>query len=94
MKDVAYFLGSCLTEAECEARGEPFLDAYFAMLREALPLAEAPVDASELEAEWRALYPFAWADFYRFLAGWAPEHWKIHGYGDRLTARVLAALGV
>jgi hypothetical protein len=93
MKDVAYFLGSCLTEAECEARAGSFLDAYFAMLRDALPLAESRVDPAALEAEWRALYPFAWADFQRFLAGWSPGHWKLHGYGDRLTREVLASLG-
>ncbi|MEM7245475.1 MAG: oxidoreductase family protein [Acidobacteriota bacterium] len=90
MKDVAYFLSSCMSERECEARAEFFLDEYFNLLRAALPLAETPVDPAALEAEWRALYPIAWADFYRFLAGWSPTHWKIHGYSDRLTREVLA----
>ncbi len=92
MKDVAYFLSSCMTERECEDRAEGFLDAYFAMLRDALPLAESPIDPAALDVEWRALYPIAWADFYRFLAGWSPDHWKIHGYSDRVTREVLDAL--
>lgn len=94
MKDVAYLLSSCMTEDECESRAEVFLDAYFTMLHAALPLAGHAVDPVALEEDWRPLYPFAWADFYRFLAGWSPDHWKIHGYSDRVTREVLAALGV
>lgn len=94
MKDVAYFLSSCMSERECEERAESFLAEYFENLRDSLVLSEQPVDADELEAEWRELYPFAWADFYRFLAGWSPGHWKIHGYSDRLTREVLAELGL
>ena len=62
------------------------------MLRAALPLAESLVEP--LEAEWRALYPIAWADFYPFLAGCSPDQWRIHGYSDRLSREVLATLGV
>jgi hypothetical protein len=94
MKDVAYLLSSCMTETECEARAGFFLDEYFALLRDALSRTEHAGDAEELEVEWRGLYPFAWADFYRFLAGWSPGHWKIHGYSDRLTREVLQTLGV
>ncbi|MFT5128254.1 MAG: hypothetical protein ACI8W8_001863, partial [Rhodothermales bacterium] len=50
------------------------------------------VDANALEAEWRALYPLAWTDFFRFLQGWSPGHWKIHGYSQRLAREVLASL--
>ncbi|MEM9188461.1 MAG: phosphotransferase [Myxococcota bacterium] len=89
MKDVAYFLSSCLSDAECETRAPALLDAYFEKLRLALP---RDVDGGALEAEWRRLYPAAWADFHRFLAGWAPTHWKIHSYTERMTELALATL--
>mgnify|MGYP000093138504 CR=1 FL=1 len=38
MKDVAYFIGSCLDESECERREASLLDAYFSALKEALAL--------------------------------------------------------
>ncbi len=89
MKDFAYLLSSCLSDTECEAQAPRHLDAYFSHLRRYL---DAAVDADALEGEWRALYPAAWADFYRFLAGWAPDHWKIHRYTREMTQRALAAL--
>ena len=88
VKDVACFL-SYRGARESVMRGH--LDAYFAALREAL--AARGVDPAPVEAEWRALYPLAWADYHRFLAGWAPTHWKLTvGYGRRLVREALAAL--
>jgi len=87
IKDVAYFLSSCLTDGECEAQAPQHLDTYFGLLRKFLP---AEVDGAAVEREWRALYPAAWADFHRFLAGWAPDHWKIHRYTRRMTEEALA----
>jgi hypothetical protein len=92
IKDVAYFIGSCLDERECERQQEPLLDAYFAALEEALHARAADVDVDALAGEWRALYPVAWTDFYRFLAGWSPGHWKVHAYTRRLAREVLATL--
>ena len=92
IKDVAYFLSSCMTDVECEALAPGYLDTYFDMLAEAARAHHPGLAVREIEAEWRALYPIAWADFYRFLAGWSPDHWKIHGYSDRLTRQVLDAL--
>jgi aminoglycoside phosphotransferase (APT) family kinase protein len=91
VKDVAYFLSSCLEEDECEEQAAAWLDVYFAHLRVALAALKPDVDATLLEAEWRALYPVAWADFMRFLLGWAPGHYKVHGYSLRMTE--LALLG-
>ena len=86
MKDVAYFMSSCLEEDDCERHETELLGHYFRHLRAAVgPL----VDGEALEAEWRALYPFAWADFYRFLDGWSPGHWKMHGYSARLAELAL-----
>ncbi len=92
MKDVAYFLGSCLDEAECEAREGELLDLYFDLLGSALGRLQPDVDAASVEREWRALFPVAWTDFHRFLKGWSPGHWKIHSYSERVAREVLAGL--
>lgn len=96
MKDLAYFLGSCLTEQECEQREEECLDLYFEFFESALsnskPMGSSFGSFDELEQEWRALYPMAWADFHRFLLGWMPRHWKAHGYSEHMVHRALRDL--
>lgn len=92
MKDVAYFLGSCLREDECETLEATLLDYYFSSLREQLGQKQPETDAAALEAEWRGLYDVAWADFHRFLKGWSPGHWKINSYSEKLTRRVIERL--
>jgi len=42
-----------------------------------------------LETEWRKMYPVAWTDFYRFLLGWMPTHYKINSYTERLAEDVI-----
>lgn len=91
MKDVAYLLSSALDERGLEAHAEGHVDRYFRALRRALAALPEPPDGAALEAEWRALTPFAWADLCRFLGGWAPGHGKLHGYS---AARTREALGV
>lgn len=92
IKDVAYFLGSCLDEEACAREQESLLDLYFDALSKALRARSVRVDVGALLRDWRALYPVAWTDFYRFLAGWSPGHWKVHAYTRRLAREVLAAL--
>ena len=92
VKDLAYFLSSCLDENECLREADEWVEIYFEMLRGALAQAQPEVDAVAVEAEWRALYPLAWADFMRFLIGWAPDHYKIHGYSQKMTERALGQL--
>ncbi len=89
IKDVAYFLGSCFDEDAMDAKADPMLDVYFSALRDALRSRRPEVDAEAVEAHWRALYPVAWTDFFRFLQGWSPGHWKIHRYSRRVAAEVL-----
>ncbi len=89
MKDVAYFLGSCLNESECETMEDELLDAYFSVLTKRIAQKKVRINAVELENEWRELYPVAWADFHRFIKGWSPEHWKINSYSEKLTNGVI-----
>lgn len=92
MKDLAYFVGSCFGEADCEAREEDVLAAYFGALRKALASVETEATADDIEAEWRPLYRVAWADFHRFLKGWSPGHWKVTDYSERVVREVVGAL--
>ena len=92
MKDLAYFLGSCLDDAACEAREAELLDQYFAALRSALAGKQPKLDTDAVEREWRALFPVAWTDFHRFLKGWSSGHWKIHSYSERLAREVVSKL--
>ncbi len=89
IKDVAYFIGSCLNEIECERLEEQILDTYFGYLQHEL---EEP--SKELEQEWRSLYRVAWADFHRFLKGWSPGHWKINSYSERVTKEIIEHLSI
>ena len=94
IKDVAYFISSCFSDGECERREQELLSNYFGRLEIALAnrVNDGSFSFAAIEAEWRALYPVAWADFYRFLAGWSPGHWKMHGYSKRVTESALASL--
>lgn len=87
MKDLAYFVGSCLSESYCERLEGQILDVYFEYLQMALPQKN-----EALEAEWRSLYHLAWADFHRFLKGWSPGHWKINSYSERVTREAISKL--
>lgn len=92
MKDLAYFISSCLDEDESERLEAELLDRYFDSLGAALERLGKTIDFAALEADWRTLYPVAWTDFYRFLQGWSPGHWKLHRYSERLASEVLDSL--
>lgn len=76
VSDVAYFL-SCFDRVDDAA----LLDVYFRIL-----------DMPDVEREWRALYPLAALDFYRFYAGWAPSQWTHDAHGQRVVADYLPLL--
>jgi hypothetical protein len=94
MKDVAYFIGSCLYEEDCEQYESQILNQYFKALRKALEKTNQSIDADALEHNWRELYPVAWTDFHRFLKGWSPDHWKINSYSERLSREVVSELNI
>jgi len=87
MKDLAYFIGSCLNESDCEKLESQILNSYFEHFHKSL----GSVNES-LENEWRSLYRVAWADFHRFIKGWSPGHWKINSYSERVTKEVISQL--
>ncbi|WP_340153146.1 phosphotransferase [uncultured Marivirga sp.] len=91
MKDVAYFISSCFEEEKCEKYEEELLQHYFSQLKNAL---DNTIDYPEVKKEWSELYRYSWADFYRFLDGWSPGHWKMHEYSKKLTQIVLKELKV
>ena len=92
MKDVVYFIGSCLDENKSREYEKSLLDFYFKKLRLGIKSKSINIDMDKLEEDWRRLFPCAWADFHRFLKGWSPNHWKINNYSERITQEVIKQL--
>ena len=92
IQDVVYFLGSCLSGQALELQAEALYECYFTTLQNASKARISQADWSLLESQWRALIPFAWADFERFLIGWSPGHKKLSGYSARQTQMALKQL--
>ncbi|MEP5364639.1 MAG: oxidoreductase family protein [Reichenbachiella sp.] len=92
MKDVAYFLSSCLHEEDLSSCETELLSFYFETLKKALVLYDQLADFEEIQQEWSKLYDYAWTDFYRFLDGWSPGHWKMHDYSKNIKNKVLKQL--
>ena len=77
VKDLAYLVGSCLSQEQLIEFDPLILPEYLNHLQQALAHYQVAVDFNALKAESYQLYPIAWADFYRFLLGWNPQSWKI-----------------
>lgn len=92
MKDVAYFIGSCLTSEECQEYEKEILNFYFKELKNLCLNSLSFEQYEELEQEWRRLYPFAVADFMRFMKGWMPSHKKVNSYTEEKVNEVLKIL--
>ena len=90
MKDVVYFLTSCLSDDQCERQIESLLGFYFQVLKNAL--GSEFIEFNALESEWRSMFAVAWADFNRFLNGWSPGHWKLTPFSNRMTDEALKRL--
>lgn len=89
VKDVAYFLGSCLSSFDCVLYEKELLNYYFLALQNASP---KTINFKALEQEWRQLFPLAVADFTRFLLGWMPSHQKVNTYHLNHLKSVLKTL--
>ncbi|MEM0912065.1 MAG: phosphotransferase [Pseudomonadota bacterium] len=85
VRDLVYFLGSCFFGRDLVENESVLKEYYFNQLRNALTASSCAIDADLVIAEWRDLYPFCWADFERFLLGWAPTHNKLSGFSKKMT---------
>lgn len=85
MKDVMCLFDSSLSPFEAAVRVPALLDGYFQELSACLARTDQAEHAASIEHEWRALYPVAWADYYRFLDGWALGRYPPQGYVDEMT---------
>lgn len=92
MKDVAYFIGSCLQEEDCATYEQELLQYYFDVLVQVCKEKKPAIDTQQLVQDWTQLYPIAWTDFHRFLKGWSPDHWKINSYSEKISRQVLQNL--
>ena len=92
IKDVAYFLGSCIDEASLQSHESELLAAYFDCLRDEISRERSADLAEQVVHAWSNLYAIAWTDFYRFLQGWSPTHHKVNSYTRLLAERAFSAL--
>lgn len=90
--DVAYFIGSALSQRDQVEYTQFCLDQYFTFLEQALLSTPYAGIYPQIEREWRYLYPIACADFHRFLAGWSPGHIKINDALLTYTAKAFTLL--
>lgn len=92
VQDVVYFLVSALPEEVLAARCEELLEVYFGELRDQLGDRESELDPQAVLDSWRPRVPSAWADYLRFLEGWAPGHSRGHPYVRAQAKRALDRL--
>lgn len=85
IKDVAYFLGSIYQNDDLLKYSDECIEYYLEQLCEL-------TNNLSLVNEWRSLYPYAIFDFYRFLKGWSPDHYKINSYMDLIKQKVIDEL--
>lgn len=92
VKDLIYLVGSCLSEQECETNFAYLVNEYFNLLTQALGLYQPQLDPVLVVNEWQELVDLAWADFERFLVGWAPDHHKRNRFSQQITHRALSSI--
>jgi thiamine kinase-like enzyme len=92
IKDVIYFLGSCLSDTSLHKEADKLIHYYFELLRHAASAYSCDQDIEAVIKEWAGLAPFAWADFERFLIGWAPDHAKLNSFSREQTDIALRLL--
>jgi hypothetical protein len=93
MKDVIYFLSSVLSPAECRAQEAALLKIYWDAFAQRLRVAHPEIAPEAVRAEWQPLYAHAWADFQRFLDGWAGENNSFEMYARDWVNLALRNIG-
>lgn len=91
MKDLAYFLLACLSEDRALSAIPTYLDLYFETFSQALGISN---QARAIEAEWRELFAFAWADYYRFELGWLGGDPQDYPFSEKILQGLLAKLNL
>lgn len=89
IKDLVYFLTSIYDGEELIKHNKESLEFYFLELNKALKLFHPDVNTTKIETNWRQLYKYAFFDFYRFLKGWSPNHYKLNSYSEKIINEVL-----
>lgn len=92
VKDLMLLLSSVLPDDRLLTEADGFVDFYFDQLSDELSKLRQSINPSLLIKNWRLLYPVAWADFYRFLQGWSPGHWKVGEYCIQQTEIALKTI--
>jgi thiamine kinase-like enzyme len=92
IKDLVYLAGSCMYDEQCEKFESDIKGVYFAALQKALLRNHSEFKIEDVRASWEPLYEVAWADFHRFLKGWALERYAKDSYSERVCRRVLEQL--
>ncbi|WP_460752741.1 phosphotransferase [Marinomonas epiphytica] len=93
VQDLAYLLGSALTEDVLSIELDYLLEFYFDELAQALlAQGESQALAQQVVNEWQGLFYIAWADFHRFILGWSPNHHKNTQLSQRLAEKGLQTL--
>ncbi|MCC2607019.1 phosphotransferase [Planctobacterium marinum] len=92
VKDLALLLASSLDNEALQRQSKEYEDFYFEQLKAALNHYQQSIDFTALEAEWRRLLAFAWADYQRFLMGWKPDHSRITRYMCAKSEQAMAHL--
>ncbi len=90
--DLMYFLGSAFEQDDLYKYSESLFEYYLTRLESALKEYRVNINFAELRHEYRELFPFAWADFYRFLLGWNPDSWKVNDFINDMAAQALSNL--
>lgn len=90
VKDVVLLLASSFGNSDLMNCADELMQFYFLQLQEALKHYKKETNFAALKANWKALYPYAWADYQRFLEGWKPGHSRITPYMQAMTRSVMA----
>jgi len=91
IKDLVYYMSSALSESQLLAGSESVVQKYFEYLEFSLQRYRPEFEEfAVLKKEWMDLIDYAWADFIRFLEGWAPKSRRIHEFTSK---KVQSCLG-